>query len=71
MALSDNLHTNMVTASLLGSTRRCRRTIRVMTTSLRRWAIALGVGALVLVVAVVVIYAMFLFGLAYLFPPAD
>ncbi len=38
-------------------------------TMARRWAIALAVGALVLVVSLLVIYVMFLLGLAFLLPP--
>ncbi len=38
-------------------------------TSARRWAIALAIGALVLVVALLAAYAMFLLGVAYLLPP--
>jgi hypothetical protein len=38
---------------------------------MRRWAIALGVGALVLVIAGLLIYAMFLAGMVLFFPPAN
>lgn len=38
-------------------------------TTARQWAIALAIGALVLVVSFLVMYALYLLGMAYLLPP--
>ena len=41
-----------------------------MATTSRRWAIALAVGAAVLLVSAVVIYAVFLLRITFFLPPA-